>query len=37
MVDESKHESAATAMRRINQAWLDGRIEDLASMVHQEM
>ena len=24
---------AATAMRQVNQAWLDGRIEDLASMV----
>ena len=37
MVDESKREGAATAMRQVNQAWLDGRIEDLASMVHREI
>ena len=32
MVDESKRESAATAMRQVDQAWLDRRSEDLASM-----
>ena len=37
MVGESKREAVATAMRQVNQAWLDGRSEDLASMVHQEM
>jgi hypothetical protein len=37
MVDEFKREDAATVMRRINQAWLDGRVEDLAALVHPEM
>ena len=37
MVDESKREDAAAAMRVINQAWLDGQIEDLAPMVHPEI
>ena len=37
MVDESTREDAAAAMRRINQAWLEGQVEDLASMVHPEM
>ncbi len=35
MVDESKREDAAAAMRQINQAWLGGRVEDLAPMVHR--
>jgi ketosteroid isomerase-like protein len=37
MADESKLESAAATMHRINQAWLDGRVEDLAPMVHPEI
>lgn len=36
-MDESKRETAAAAMRQINQAWLKGRVEDLAPMVHSEM
>ena len=34
---ESKREDAATAMRQINQAWLDGQVQDLAPMVHPEI
>jgi hypothetical protein len=37
MVAESKREGAAATMRRINQAWLDGRVEDLAQWVHPEI
>jgi hypothetical protein len=37
MVDESKREDATAAMRQINQAWIDGRVEDLAPMVHPEI
>ena len=37
MVDESKREDAATAMRQINQAWLHGQVEDLAPRVHSEI
>ena len=37
MVDESTREEAATAMRRINQAWLDGRVQDHEPLVHPEM
>jgi ketosteroid isomerase-like protein len=37
MVDESKRENAAAAMRQINQAWLHGEIEDLASIMHPEI
>jgi ketosteroid isomerase-like protein len=37
MVEESKREGAAAAIRRINQAWLDGRVEDLAPLVHPEI
>jgi len=37
MVDQSKREDAATAMRLINRVWLDGRVEDLAEMVHPEI
>lgn len=36
-MDESKPEDAAEAMRRINQAWIEGRVEDLAPMVHSEI
>jgi len=37
MVEESKRESAAATMRRINRAWLDGQVEDLAPMIHSEI
>ena len=37
MVDESKREDAATAMRQINRVWLDGQVQDLAPMVHSEI
>jgi ketosteroid isomerase-like protein len=37
MTDESKRESAATRMRQINQAWLGGRVDDLAQWVHPEI
>jgi hypothetical protein len=37
MVDESRREDAAAAMRRISRAWLDGRVEDLAPIVHPEI
>jgi uncharacterized protein (TIGR02246 family) len=36
-MDESKRESAAAAMRQINQAWLKGRVEDLAPLVHSDI
>lgn len=36
-MDESKRESAAAAMRQINQAWLKGQVEDLAPLVHSEI
>lgn len=37
MVDHSKSEDAVATMRRINRAWLDGQVEDLAPMVHPEI
>jgi len=37
MVDESKHKHAAEAMRQINQAWLDGQVQDLVPLVHAEI
>ena len=37
MAEESKREDAAATMRRINQAWLDGRVDDLAPLVHPEI
>ena len=37
LMDESKHENAAAAMRHINQAWLHGRVDDLARLVHAEI
>ena len=37
MVDESKREDVVAAMRLINQAWLNGRVEELAPMVHPEI
>ena len=37
MTNPSKREGAATAMRQINQAWLGGRLDDLAPMLHPEI
>ena len=37
VVDESRREDAAAAMRQINQVWLDGRVADLAPLVHPEI
>jgi len=37
VVDESRREDAAAAMRLINQAWLDGQVEHLAPLVHPEI
>ena len=37
MAGESKRDNAAATMHRINQAWLDGRVDDLAPLVHSEI
>ncbi len=37
MADESERERVATAMRRINEAWLAGRVDDLAALVHPDI
>jgi Domain of unknown function (DUF4440) len=37
MVEESKRAGAAATMRRINRAWLDGQVDDLAPLVHTEI
>jgi hypothetical protein len=37
MADESRCDEAATAMRRINQTWLDGRVDDLAPLLHPDI
>lgn len=37
MGEESKRDLAAATMRRINQLWLDGQVEDLAPMLHPEI
>jgi hypothetical protein len=37
VVEESKRNSAIATMRRINEVWLNGRVEDLAPMVHPEI
>ncbi len=37
MVEESRREDVAAALRRINRAWLDGRVDDLAPLVHPEI
>ena len=37
MIDEAKREAAASAMRQINRAWLDGQVQDLEPMLHSEM
>jgi hypothetical protein len=36
-MDELKRDSAAAAMRQINQAWLKGRVEDLAPLAHADI
>lgn len=36
-MDESKREDAAAAMRQINQAWIEDRIQDMAPLVHPEI
>jgi len=37
MADEKERERVAAAMRQINDAWLRGRVEDLAASVHPEI
>jgi len=37
MAAESELDDAAAVMRRINRAWLDGNLEDLASIVHPQI
>ena len=37
MVDDSRREDAAATMRQINRAWLDGRVDDLAPILHPEI
>ena len=37
MTDESREQDAAAAMRRINQTWLAGRVDDLAPLVHSDI
>jgi hypothetical protein len=37
MTQESKHETAAATMRRINRVWLDGKVDDLGPMVHPDI
>lgn len=37
MLDDSKRDGVAAAMRRINETWLDGRVEDLTPMLHPEI
>lgn len=37
MAEESKQQGAAATMRRINRAWLDGQVENLAPMLHPEI
>lgn len=37
MADESKREAVADALRRINQAWLGGRAEEMESVLHRDV
>jgi hypothetical protein len=37
MADDSRHAKLAAAMHRINRSWLDGRVDDLAALVHPEI
>ncbi len=34
---ESKHEAAGSIMRRISRVWVDGKVEELAPMVHADV
>src|SRR5690242_21807773 len=37
MTEESKRERVAGTMRRINGAWLEGQVEDLAPIMHPDI
>ena len=37
MTEESKEQAVATAMEQINQAWLGGRVDEMASRVHPDI
>ncbi|SPE33014.1 conserved hypothetical protein [Candidatus Sulfopaludibacter sp. SbA3] len=37
MQTESTRENAAAALRQINQAWLDGRVQDMEPLLHPEI
>lgn len=37
MTEQSQRESAELAMRQINDAWLRGRVEDLAPVLHADI
>lgn len=37
MVDESQGADAVAAVRRINQIWVDGRVDELTALVHPEI
>jgi hypothetical protein len=37
VVDKARFDDVAAAMRRINQAWLRGQVEDLAPMIHPDI
>ena len=37
MADENERERLAAALRRINEGWLAGRIDDLAGLVHPDI
>ncbi|TAM84758.1 MAG: nuclear transport factor 2 family protein [Acidobacteria bacterium] len=37
MIKQSQFKSAEQAMRQINRAWLDGKVEDLAPRLHSDI
>ena len=37
MADDAAHRDLATTMEQFNRAWLGGRVEDLAPMVHPDV
>jgi hypothetical protein len=37
MADESERQRVADVMRAINEAWLDGRVDDMAPALHSEI
>jgi hypothetical protein len=37
MADDAPNEPVSAVMRQINQAWLDGRVDDLLPFVHPEI